>query len=149
MTSVIKVEKKECFDFDDLRQIREILFRAILSADSGDANDIVDLLNVIQVKLGDEPYADINDFISRQHWSQNLANIKELAEIKDIALKNTHYFHLLKSMAKSLQKGWNDDEEDEILKTINICLRNFREDPTLEYDSIQAFLEENEELIYE
>lgn len=57
---------KECFDYDDLRKIREILFRAIISADSGDANDIVDLVNVIQVKFGEEPYSDINDFMRRQ-----------------------------------------------------------------------------------
>lgn len=140
---------KECFDYDDLRQIREILFRAIISADSGDANDIVDLLNVIQVKFGEEPYADINDFICRQYWSQNLGNIKELPEIKDVALRNDHYGLILESLAKSLQKGWDDDEEDEILDTINICLRNYNEDALCEYDSIQAFLEENEELLDE
>lgn len=140
---------KECFDYDDLRKIREILFRAIISADSGDANDIVDLVNVIQVKFEEEPYADINDFFIRQRWENNLGNIKELPEIKDIALQNTHYFHLLKSMAKSLQKGWNDDEEDEILGTINICLRNYNEDALCGYDSIETFLEEWEELFYE
>ena len=140
---------KECFDYDDLRKIREILFRAIMAADRDDANDIMDLLNVIQVKFGDEPYSDFNDFMCRQYWSQNLSNIKELPQIEDIALQNTHYFHLLKSMAKSLQKGWNDDEEDEILETINICLRNYYEDALCGYDSIETFLEENEELLDE
>ncbi len=139
---------KECFDYDDLRQIREILFRAIISADSGDANDIVDLLNVIQANFGEEPYADINDFMCRQYWSQNLGNIKDLPEIKDIALRNDHYGLILKSLAKSLQKGWNDDE-NEILDTINICLRNYNEDALCEYDSIQTFLEEWEELLDE
>lgn len=140
---------KECFDYDDLRKIREILFRAIISADSGDANDIVDLVNVIQVKFGEEPYSDINDFMRRQYWSQNLGNIKELPEIEDIALRNTHYYHILESFVKFLEKGWNDDEEDEILETINICLRNYNEDALCGYDSIETFLEEWEELIYE
>jgi hypothetical protein len=140
---------KECFDYDDLRKIREILFRAIISADSGDANDIVNLVNVIQVKFGEEPYSDINDFMRRQYWSQNLGNIKELPEIEDIALRNTHYGHILEYFVKSLEKGWNDDEEDEILETINICLRNYNEDALCGYDSIETFLEEWEELIYE
>lgn len=140
---------KECFDYDDLRKISEILFRAIISADSGDANDIVDLVNVIQVKFGEEPYSDINDFMRRQYWSQNLGNIKELPEIEDIALRNTHYGHILESFVKFLEKGWNDDEEDEILETINICLRNYNEDALCGYDSIETFLEEWEELIYE
>lgn len=140
---------KECFDYDDLRKIREILFRAIISADSGDANDIVDLVNVIQVKFGEEPYSDINDFMRRQYWSQNLGNIKELPEIEDIALRNTHYGNILRSFVKFLEKGWNDDEEDEILETINICLRNYNEDALCGYDSIETFLEEWEELIYE
>lgn len=142
-------KKKDSFGFGDLRMMREILYRAIISADRDDANDIVDLLNVIQANFGEEPYADINDFMCRQYWSQNLGNIKDLPEIKDIALRNDHYGLILKSLAKSLQKGWNGDEEDEMLETINICLRNFHEDPTFEYDSIQTFLEEWEELIYE
>ena len=140
-------KKKDSFGFGDLRKIREILFRAIISADSGDANDIVDLLNVIQVKFDEEPYADINDFFIRQRWENNLGNIKELPEIEDIALQNTHYFHLLKSLAKSLQKGWDDNDENEILDTINICLRNYYEDPVCGYDSIETFLDVWEELI--
>jgi hypothetical protein len=141
-------KKKDSFGFGDLRMMREILYRAIISTERDDANDIVDLVNVIQVKFGEEPYADINDFICRQYWSQNLGNIKDLPEIKDIALRNDHYGLILKSLAKSLQKGWNDDE-NEILDTINICLRNYNEDALCEYDSIQTFLEEWEELLDE
>lgn len=140
---------KECFDYDDLSKIREILYRAIISADRDDANDIMDLVNVIQVKFGEEPYADINDFVCRQYWSQNLGNIKELPEIEDVALRNDHYGLILKSLAKSLQKGWDDNDENEILDTINICLRNYYEDPVCGYDSIETFLDEWEELLDE
>lgn len=142
-------KKKDSFGFGDLRMMREILYRAIISADRDDANDIVDLLNVIQEKFGEEPYANINDFFIRQRWENNLGNIKELPEIKDVALRNDHYGLILKSLAKSLQKGWDDNDENEILETINICLRNYNEDALCGYDSIQTFLEEKEELLDE
>ncbi len=71
--------------------------------------------------------------------------MEELPEKDDVVLKNEHYGHILNALAESLQHGWNDDDEGEILDTINICLRNYNEDPSEGYDSIEDFIDDWED----
>ena len=139
------IKSEDYFDEDDLKKIREILYRAIVTVscvDYREANELVELVDVIQELLGEEPFGEINNFICQQQWAGKYESIDELPEKDDIILKNEHYGHILNALAESLRNGWKGEDEDQILDTINICLRNYNEDPSAGYGEIEDFLEE-------
>lgn len=139
------IKASDTFDEEDLKRIREILYRAIVAVPTSDydeANELVELVDVIQELLGEETFGEINGFLCRQNWAKKLDTIEELPEMDDVVLRNEHYGHILNALAESLQHGWKDDDEGEILDTINICLRNYNEDPSGGYDSIEDFLQD-------
>ena len=131
------IKASDTFDEEDLKRIREILYRAIVAVPTSDydeANELVELVDVIT-------FGEINGFLCRQNWAKKLDTIEELPEMDDVVLRNEHYGHILNALAESLQHGWKDDDEGEILDTINICLRNYNEDSG-GYDSIEDFLQD-------
>lgn len=139
------IKASDTFDEEDLKRIREILYRAIVAVPTSDydeANELVELVDVIQELLGEETFGEINGFLCRQNWAKKLDTIEELPEVDAVVLKNEHYGHILNALAISLQQGWRDGDEDEILDTINICARNYNEDPSEGYDSIEDFIDE-------
>ena len=137
------IKSEDLWDDDELKKIRNLCYRAILTVDEDEQNELVEIVNVIQELLEEEPFGEINDFICREHWT--LDTMEELPEKDDVVLKNEHYGHILNALAESLQHGWNDDDEGEILDTINICLRNYNEDPSEGYDSIEDFIDDWED----
>ena len=134
------IKSEDLWDDDELKTIRNLCYRAILTADEEKQNELVEIVNVIQELLEEEPFGEINDFICREHWT--LDKMEELPEKDDVVLKNPHYGHLLNALYESLQQGWRDEDEDEILDTINICIRNYNENPDAGYGEIEEFLEE-------
>ena len=134
------IKSEDLWDDDELKTIRNLCYRAILTADEEKQNELVEIVNVIQELLEEEPFGEINDFICREHWT--LDTMEELPEKDGIILKNPHYGHILNALYEALQQGWRDEDEDEILETINICLRNYNEDPSAGYGEIEEFLEE-------
>ena len=139
------IKSEDYFDEDDLRKIREVLFRAIMTevnVDDDEANNLVEIVDVIQKMLGEEPFGEINGFVCRQSWERNIENIEELPEVDDVVLKNEHYGHILNALYESLQQGWKDEDEDEILDTINVCIRNYNGNPDAGYGEIEDFLYE-------
>lgn len=139
------IKASDTFDEEDLKRIREILYRAIVAVPTSDydeANELVELVDVIQDMLGEEPFGEINSFICRQNWEKHLDAIEELPEVDDVVLKNQHYEHILNAFAVSLQQGWRGEDEDEILDAINVCLRNYNGDPDAGYGDIDSFLED-------
>ena len=134
------IKSEDLWDDDELKTIRNLCYRAILTADEEKQNELVEIVNVIQELLEEELFGEINDFICREHWT--LDKMDELPEKDDVVLKNPHYGHLLNALYESLQQGWRDEDEDEILDTINICLRNYNGNPDAGYGEIEEFLEE-------
>ena len=134
------IKSEDLWDDDELKTIRNLCYRAILTADEEKQNELVEIVNVIQELLEEEPFGEINDFICREHWT--LDKMEELPEKDDVVLKNPHYGHLLNALYESLQQGWRDEDEDEILDTINICLRNYNGNPDAGYGEIEEFIEE-------
>ena len=134
------IKSDDLWDDDELKTIRNLCYRAILTADEEKQNELVEIVNVIQELLEEELFGEINDFICREHWT--LDKMDELPEKDDVVLKNPHYGHLLNALYESLQQGWRDEDEDEILDTINICIRNYNENPDAGYGEIEEFLEE-------
>lgn len=134
------IKSEDLWDDDELKTIRNLCYRAILTADEEKQNELVEIVNVIQELLEEELFGEINDFICREHWT--LDKMDELPEKDDVVLKNPHYGHLLNALYESLQQGWRDEDEDEILDTINICIRNYNENPDAGYGEIEEFLEE-------
>ena len=139
------IKASDTFDEEDLKRIREILYRAIVAVpteDYDEANELVELVDVIQELLGEETFGEINGFICRQNWAKKLDTIEELPEMDDVVLKNEHYGHILNALAESLQHGWKDEDEGEILDTINICLRKYNGNTDAGYGEIEDFLYE-------
>ena len=134
------IKSEDLWDDDELKTIRNLCYRAILTADEEKQNELVEIVNVIQELLEEELFGEINDFICREHWT--LDKMDELPEKDDVVLKNPHYGHLLNALYESLQQGWRDEDEDEILDTINICIRNYNENPDAGYGEIEEFLDE-------
>ena len=134
------IKSEDLWDDDELKTIRNLCYRAILTADEEKQNELVEIVNVIQELLEEELFGEINDFICREHWT--LDKMDELPEKDDVVLKNPHYGHLLNALYESLQQGWRDEDEDEILDTINICLRNYNGNPDAGYGEIEEFIEE-------
>lgn len=134
------VKAEDIWGDDELKKIRKLCYRAILSADEDEQNDLVEIVNVVQELLEEEPFGEINDFICREHWT--LDTMEELPEKDDVVLKNPHYGHILNALAISLQQGWRDGDEDEILDTINVCIRNYNGNPDAGYDCIGDFLQD-------
>lgn len=134
------IKSEDLWDDDELKKIRNLCYRAILTADEDEQNELVEIVNVIQELLEEEPFGEINDFICREHWT--LDTMEELPEKDDVVLKNEHYGHILNALAISLQQGWRDGNEDEILDTINVCVRNYNGNPDAEYGEIEEFLED-------
>lgn len=134
------VKAEDIWGDDELKKIRKLCYRAILSADEDEQNDLVEIVNVVQELLEEEPFGEINDFICREHWT--LDKMEELPEKDDIILKNAHYGHILNALYESLQQGWKDEDEDEILDTINVCIRNYNGNPDAGYGEIEDFLYE-------
>lgn len=133
------VKAEDIWGDDELKKIRKLCYRAILSADEDEQNDLVEIVNVVQELLEEEPFGEINDFICREHWT--LDKMEELPEKDDIILKNAHYGHILNALYES-QQGWKDEDEDEILDTINVCIRNYNGNPDAGYGEIEDFLYE-------
>ena len=134
------IKSEDLWDDDELKKIRNLCYRAILTADEDEQNELVEIVNVVQELLEEEPFGEINDFICREHWT--LDTMEELPEKDDIILKNPHYGHILNALYESLQQGWKDEDEDEILDTINICTRNYNGNPDVGYGEIDEFLYE-------
>lgn len=134
------IKSEDLWDDDELKKIRNLCYRAILTADEDEQNELVEIVNVVQELLEEEPFGEINDFICREHWT--LDTMEELPEKDDIILKNPHYGHILNALYESLQQGWKDEDEDEILDTINICTRNYNGNPDAGYGEIDEFLYE-------
>ena len=134
------IKSEDLWDDDELKKIRNLCYRAILTADEDEQNELVEIVNVVQELLEEEPFGEINDFICREHWT--LDTMEELPEKDDVVLKNEHYGHILNALAISLQQGWRDGDEDEILDTINVCLRNYNGNPDAGYGEIEEFLED-------
>jgi len=134
------IKSEDLWDDDELKKIRNLCYRAILTADEDEQNELVEIVNVIQELLEEEPFGEINDFICREHWT--LDTMEELPEKDDVVLKNEHYGHILNALAISLQQGWRDGNEDEILDTINVCVRNYNGNPDAGYGEIEEFLED-------
>ena len=134
------IKAEDLWDDDELKTIRNLCYRAILTSEEKEQSDLVEIINVIQELLEEEPFGEINDFICREHWT--LDKMEELPEKDDIILKNAHYGHILNALYESLQQGWKDEDEDEILDTINVCIRNYNGNPDAGYGEIEDFLYE-------
>lgn len=137
------VKSEDIWDDDELKKIRKLCYRAILTSEEKEQSELVEIINVIQDLLEEEPFGEINDFICREHWT--LDKMEELPEKDNIILKNAHYGHILNALAEYLQHGCRDEDEDEILDTINICLRNYNENPSEGFSNIEDFLYEWED----
>lgn len=134
------IKSEDLWDDDELKKIRELCSRAILTADEEEQSELVEIANVVQELLEEEPYAEINDFICREHWT--LDKYKELPEKDELVLKNVHYEHILNALAAYWRTGFAVGDEDEVLEAVNICLKNYNEDPEAGYSELDDFLYE-------